>query len=173
MMKSDSTLAIFTGVSFLIIGALSICAPFATGLSVSILAGILLLCSGVYQIYSSFKHGVSAFIIILALINVAIAVCILLYPVIALETLTLLVGSYFIISGITEAIVAFKIRPEEGWGWMLFSAVMSVVLGVMVFTQFPLSALWVLGTLVGIKLMFSGSAILMLGISVRKGLKEA
>ena len=63
--------------------------------------------------------------------------------------------------------LAFHVRPHKGWGWMLFSAALSVLLGFMLLREWPLSGLWAVGTLVGINLIFSGVAMLSIGSTVR------
>jgi uncharacterized membrane protein HdeD (DUF308 family) len=55
----------------------------------------------------------------------------------------------------------------DGWGWMLVSGLVSVVLGVAIWKQWPLSGLWVIGLFVGIEMLTSGLSWLMLGLAVR------
>ena len=74
--------------------------------------------------------------------------------------------AYFFVDGIFSAIAAFQLRPAEGWGWLLASGVISVILAIMLWRQWPVSAVWLPGVLVGIKLIFSGMTMLMLGMAV-------
>ena len=60
------------------------------------------------------------------------------------------------IDGIWSLVAGFRWRPSEGWGWMVFSGIVSIILGVMIWRQFPVSALWLVGVLVGIRLLFTG-----------------
>jgi uncharacterized membrane protein HdeD (DUF308 family) len=85
-----------------------------------------------------------------------------------LAALTLMLGSYLIVDGIFGAVLAFQVRPEKGWGWMLFSAVMSGVLGFLLLREWPLTGLWAIGTLVGINLLFAGFSMISIGSSARK-----
>ena len=59
-------------------------------------------------------------------------------------------------------------RPHPGWGWLLFDGILSVVLGLMLWVQFPSSALWALGILAGISILLSGWTMVMLGVAIGK-----
>jgi uncharacterized membrane protein HdeD (DUF308 family) len=63
--------------------------------------------------------------------------------------------------------MAFQIKPTKGWGWVLFSGILFLVLGGMIWSQFPVSGAWAIGLLVGINLFFSGWRLAMLGIAAR------
>jgi uncharacterized membrane protein HdeD (DUF308 family) len=67
-----------------------------------------------------------------------------------------------------KAVAAFQLRPVRGWGWALASAVASIVLGLIVFSGWPGTALWVLGLMVGIDLLFYGWALLGLRAAVNR-----
>jgi uncharacterized membrane protein HdeD (DUF308 family) len=92
-------------------------------------------------------------------------------PVAALASMTLILAAYFVVTGIVEFFAAFGIRPAEGWGWMLLNGIVTLLLGLMIWRQFPVSGVWALGTLFGIKLLFSGASLLGLGMAVRRGVK--
>jgi uncharacterized membrane protein HdeD (DUF308 family) len=59
------------------------------------------------------------------------------------------------------------VRPAHGWGWLLFGGIVTVILGILIWTQWPESSLRVIGLLVGINLLFTGWALTMMGIAVR------
>jgi len=61
----------------------------------------------------------------------------------------------------------------EGWGWSLLSGIISLLLGLAIWRQWPLSGLWVIGLFVGIEMLFSGLSWLMLGLAVRSPAKAA
>ena len=84
-------------------------------------------------------------------------------PGMGLATLTLFLAAYFLVDGVFEIIWAFRLRPIKGWGWQLFSGIATLILGVMIWRQFPDSALWAVGLLVGVRLIFSGSSMIALG----------
>ena len=79
--------------------------------------------------------------------------------------LTLLAAAMFIIAGIFRMVAAITIRFPQ-WGWVLLNGAVALILGIMVFKQFPNSALWLIGTLFGIDLIFNGWTWVMLSIEV-------
>ena len=79
----------------------------------------------------------------------------------------------FIVTGIFELVSAFQIRPAEGWGWMLFNAIVTLLLAIMIWRQFPFSGAWAVGILFGAKLILSGWSLIFIGRSVRVAAKAA
>jgi uncharacterized membrane protein HdeD (DUF308 family) len=94
-------------------------------------------------------------------------------PGIGLATLTLMLGSYLLVDGVFGAVLALQVRPEKGWGWMLFSAATSVLLGFLLLREWPLTGLWAIGTLVGVNLLFTGLSMISVGSAARKLVKPA
>jgi uncharacterized membrane protein HdeD (DUF308 family) len=88
-------------------------------------------------------------------------------PLEGLVSITLLLAAYFVVTGIFELISAFHIRPAGGWGLMLFNGIVTLLLGIMIWSQFPLSGAWAVGILFGIKLIMSGWALIFIGRTVR------
>lgn len=170
--KENTGTTIFISALLIILGFLAIGAPFVTGLSVALLVGGLLLSSGVLQLLFAFKSKGGVLTYVMAVLNALVGFYMLANPGIALESLTLCVAIYLIVTGVSEAVVAFQLRPQQGWGWALFSALMSVLLGMMIWAQFPLSGMWMIGFLVGIKVLFSGFTLLMFALAARNEVKE-
>jgi uncharacterized membrane protein HdeD (DUF308 family) len=81
-------------------------------------------------------------------------------PDVALAGLTLFLAVYFFTSGLYEVWLALRLKPLKGWGSTLFAGIVTLILGVMIWRRFPTSAGWLVGTLVGIKLIFAGWAML-------------
>ncbi len=75
---------------------------------------------------------------------------------------------YLVVSGAFEVMMSFQFRPASGWGWAALSGAASVLLGIMIWNQFPLSGAWAIGILVGVRLFFNGLTLLMLGLAARK-----
>jgi uncharacterized membrane protein HdeD (DUF308 family) len=157
--KKDAKASKWVGILLLIAGFLSLVAPFSAGLSVTVMVGVLMLFSGVAQLFLVFKAGSFGEGILLALFAILSLVAggyMVSQPVEALATLTLFLAAYFVASGIVQIVGAFGARPEAGWGWFLFGGILSILLGAMIWRQFPLSGVWAVGTLVGIQLVMSG-----------------
>ena len=171
--KKNSGLTIATGVIVLLMGLLAMGSPFIAGLSIAMVVGILFIIGGIGQLAFAFQTGRRIFNIILGVLTVVVGIYMVMNPAAALASLTIFLAAYLIVSGIFEALMAFQIKPANGWGWSLFSGIISVLLGVMIWNQFPLSGAWAIGILLGVKLFFSGWTLLMFGLVARGMAKEA
>jgi uncharacterized membrane protein HdeD (DUF308 family) len=139
------------------------------------MVGALLVASGLSRLYLAFKmgsfgHGLLVFFV--GLVSIVAGGYMLARPGIGLATLTIFLASYFLVSGTFEIIWAFRLRPIDGWGWALFSGIAALILGVMIWRQFPVSGTWAVGILVGIQLIFTGTAIASICNAARKGTKK-
>ena len=95
-------------------------------------------------------------------------VYLIVHPVLGVVSLTLLLASLFVIEGILDIILFVKMRPIRGSTWVLLDGIISLLLGLMIYMQWPSSAAWAVGTLVGVSLIFSGVARVMMSLAVRK-----
>jgi hypothetical protein len=100
----------------------------------------------------------------------AIGFYILAHPLVGLESLTLAVAVYLFVEGVLEFILWFQLRTTPGKGWLLFDGIVTLVLAAMIGSTWPSSAAWVIGTLVGISIFFSGISRLVLSLTVRRRL---
>ena len=164
--KQDAKAAKWAGIFMLIAGFISLASPLAAGLSLTLMVGVMLLVGGVAQLFVVFRAGSFGAGLLMALLAVLTLVAggyMISQPLAALATLTLFLAGYFIAMGIIEIIGAFGAKPAAGWGWLLFDGIVSFVLGVMIWSQFPISGVWALGTLVGIRLIMSGWTLIAIG----------
>jgi len=169
--KKDAGLTMLLGGVMVLVGFLSMGSPLVAGLSVTMAVGIMLVIGGIGQLVFAVKTGTGLFSIVMGALTVILGAYMLSNIGSALASLTIFIAAYFIIEGITEAIMAFQLKPARGWGWALFSGLITVLLGAMIWNQFPLSGAWAIGTLVGIKLVFSGWSLLMFGMVARSTAK--
>ena len=75
---------------------------------------------------------------------------------------------FFVLEGITDLLAYFQNRSQAGSEWILFDGIVTLILGLIVWRQWPSSSLWVMGTLVGISMIFTGTTRWMLALAVRK-----
>ena len=156
----------WVGILILIAGFLSLIAPFGAGISVTVMIGVLMLFSGAVKLFLVFRagsFGEGALLAIFAVLSLVASGYMMSQPIEALATLTLVLAAYFVASGIIEAVGAFGAKPNQGWGWLLLGGIVSILLGVMIWRQFPLSGVWAVGTLVGVHLVMSGSTLIAVG----------
>ena len=88
-----------------------------------------------------------------------------LLPLSGIVTLTIVVAALFLADGLLEAIMAIRIRPHEGWGWVLVSGLAAIAAGLLIALQLPNSATWAIGLLVGIKMIFAGWSFVALALA--------
>lgn len=159
------------GILTILFGLMAIGAPFVSGLAVAMLVGIALLAAGISMTIFSFQAPSLGKVLIKLLfggLTVLAGIAVLAQPGMALVNLTILLGVYFLVDGFMTFVVAWNVKPQDGWGWLVFNALVTVVLGVMILKGWPETALWVVGMLVGIRLVFSGITMLTLGTAGRQ-----
>ena len=164
--KKDARTAKWAGIFLLVAGIISVVSPLAAGLSITVVIGVMLLLAGVAQLLVVFRagsFGAGLMLALLAILTLIAGGYMISQPLSAPATLTLFLAGYFIAMGIIEIIGAFGAKPAAGWGWLLFDGIVSFVLGVMIWSQFPISGVWALGTLVGIRLIMSGWTLIAIG----------
>jgi uncharacterized membrane protein HdeD (DUF308 family) len=173
--KKNAGWLVVLGVVTVIAGVLSIASPLISGLGVTVLVGIALVIAGVARTVGAFhagSFGQGALAFIGGILTFVAGMLLVARPGIGLATLTLLLGCLLLVDGVVGAVLAFHVRPEKGWGWMLFSAAMAIVLGFLLLKEWPLSGLWAIGTLVGISLLFSGFSLISIGSAARSLAKQ-
>ncbi|MCP4889755.1 HdeD family acid-resistance protein [Rubripirellula sp.] len=163
------------GILLVIFGVLAIGTPAVAGTAVVIVIGVLMLVAGIVQIVSGLRsEGFSDKLppLVLGLITTLAGLGVLGHPLLGLEFLTLLLTAFFIIEGIWKIIASFGYRPATGWLAMLFSGVITLALGGLIWKQWPMSGLWAVGVLVGVDLLMTGFSLIAIAATIR-GLRDA
>lgn len=159
------------GILWIILGTLAIIMPFAATLALEMVFGVLFVIGGVAQLIQAFRAkgwGGAAFQVLGGLLALALGVILLLFPLQGVLTLTILLAAFFVAQGIVKVVSAFRQQPSSGWGWLLFSGLLGIVVGIIIWAGLPGTAVWVLGLLVGIELIFSGWAMIMIAMAGKK-----
>ncbi|MEZ4288303.1 MAG: HdeD family acid-resistance protein [Polyangiales bacterium] len=168
--ESSAKMGTLLGVCTIILGMVALFMPFVSGLAISSLVAILLVAAGVVRfVYAfratSFASGLWG--VIVGVVSIAGGVAMLNYPMLGLESMTLVLVMYLIAEGILESVIALRGRPAKGWGWMLVSGIVSIGLGAYIYSTLPASGLFSIGVLVGVDLIFSGWAMIAIASSAR------
>jgi uncharacterized membrane protein HdeD (DUF308 family) len=166
-LAGNRTVVAVAGGVIALLGVLAIAAPFVTGLSLSLVLGALLVAGGFLRIAAAFSApawGGAVFEVGLAILYGVAGVSLLVNPVLGLATLTLLLGAYFLAEGVVKMLMGLRVRRNDNWGWLLFSGAVSLVLASLILLEFPSSAAWAVGLLVGVDLVTSGLAVVLLGL---------
>jgi uncharacterized membrane protein HdeD (DUF308 family) len=159
------------GILMIVCGVLAISMPLASSVGIVIVLAWLVLIAGVsHLIYAFQSHSARGVVwqIVVAVLYGAVGVYLLAHPLLGVASLTLVLAGFFVAEGIIETILYFRVREMAHSGWVLFDAVVTLVLGVMIWRRWPASSVWVLGTLVGISLIFSGLSRVMLSMAARR-----
>lgn len=151
-------------------GVLAIGLPVAAGIAVNLVVAWLLgFCGVAHLVFGWHIRGIGGVIwqILLGALYIGIGAYLLTHPVAGLVTLTLALAIYLFAEGLLELILSFRVRPRQGWGWLLLDGIVTLILAIMIWRTWPASTEWVIGTLVGISMIFSGATRLMLSLAAR------
>ena len=163
------------GVITIILGILAMLAPGLTGMSIVMLVGVFVIGGGIVRMIWAFQAGSLGRGLLMFGIGGLTLLCgifLAANPLFASGVLTIILAIYFVVDGIFEITASFQLKPEPGWGWMLFGGIVSVLFGIMIWGQFPLSGAWAIGILLGIKLFFVGLIMITGGSVVRSAAAE-
>ena len=158
------------GVALVIGGIILIAAPLATSIAVTILIAAVLFIGGLVQIYHAFKtHGTASFLwnLITGIIAVVGGIVIYVNPLAGTLALTVVIAAIFVAQGISQILLAFKLKPHEGWVWVLIAGLVSLAAGVMIWLELPSSAAWALGLLAGISVMLNGWSYIAIALAAK------
>ncbi|MBE9075732.1 DUF308 domain-containing protein [Romeria aff. gracilis LEGE 07310] len=161
-----STGAVILGVLLIILGIIAIAEPVFASVVIDLFLGWLFVIGGIIQFIYAFKSrhtGAAVLKILVSLLAIAVGAFLVLNPLRGVLSLTLIVGIYFFIDGALRVITAFQIKPRARWGWMLLSGILNIILGILIWSQWPFEAAWIIGLLVGISLVVNGTAAILLG----------
>ena len=162
------------GIVQIVAGTLAVGFAFSATLASVVTLGVLLLIAAGAQtaaaIWARDWSGFFLFLLVGVLYAVA-GILSLQHPVLAAEGLTLMLAAAFLAGGIFRIIVAL-VERFPSWGWVLCNGVITVLLGIAIWQQWPGSGLWVLGTFVGIDLIVNGVTWSVLAVGVRQGITQ-
>ncbi len=161
------------GIILVILGIAAVIVPPIAGLFTTIFLGWLFVIAGIAGLVFTLQargapgFGWSLFSAIVAIVAGAL---LLWRPLQGLATLTYVLIAYFIVDGVLLIFLAIAHRRELSgrWEWMLVNGVMDLILGAIILVQLPFTIAWALGLLVGIDLVFGGSALIAMALDARK-----
>jgi uncharacterized membrane protein HdeD (DUF308 family) len=157
------------GVALILLGGAAVGLSFSATLATVQVFGILLLVGAIFQVVTALwgRCWRGSFLHLLAGVLYLIAgVFTIEDPLEVVMGLTLLVTASLLVCGVLR-IIQSAIERFDGWGWEFLNGTVSLLLGMAIWRQWPLSGLWVIGLFVGIEMLFSGLSWVMLGLAVR------
>ena len=163
------------GILLVLIGMAAIAFPFLSTLAAKIAIGWIFLVAGVVEVFHAFyvKRWAGFFWnLLIGLLYIAAGVWLAFFPLTGILTLTIVIAALFIAEGIMKLIMGFRMRPHEGLGWVIFSGLVAIAAGLLIALSLPASAVWALGLLAGINLLFSGWSFIYLALSGKRASDE-
>ena len=161
------------GIILVLLGLAAILVPLVATLALTIIIGWIFLVSGIMGLITTFWARQAPgfwWALISAIIGIAAGIVLLLWPVSGSVSLTLVLIAFFVIEGIASIMYAIEHRNQltGRWVWMLVSGVVDLILAGIIFAGLPGTALWALGLLVGINMVFGGVALIGMALAARQ-----
>lgn len=160
------------GIALLVLGFLAILIPNVASIAVEIVIGWVLLLSGVFGLISTFRlRGAPGFgwSLLSAVIAIVAGIVLLAWPLSGVVSLTLILTAFLTLEGIASIMLALQSRHgfSARWGMLLFSGLIDLGLAALIFLGLPGTAAWAIGLLVGINMVFGGSALISMALHAR------
>jgi uncharacterized membrane protein HdeD (DUF308 family) len=162
-----------TGAASVVLGILAIAASFTATLATVVFLGCLIFAGGLVHFIQSLSiRGWTGFFghSLATVLYGVVGWYMIMHPAASAASLTLLIGVLLMVGGLYQIVTSVALLYKS-WGWALLNGIVSGLLGVFIFRQWPASALWVIGTFVGIDLVLRGWATLMLALAARGAIK--
>lgn len=159
------------GIVYVLAGFVAIGHPMISTYAVELVIGVILLVGGVISVVGSFFSGDwKRFLLILisGVLYLIVSYLLLKNPLEGVITLTILLAAFLLVEGIFKIIHAFQMKPTPNWGWLLISGIASLILGVLIYAEFPSSSTYILGLLVGIYFLINGFSMIMFSFAVKE-----
>ena len=164
------------GILFIVLGTVGIGMAVALTIASLLVFGVLLLAGGVVQLIEAFKNKgwrSTLWHVLIAILYIVGGITVLDDPILASQVLTLVLAAAIFAIGVVRVGVALQHRGTAGWGWTLLGGIISIVLGVLIYARWPISALWLIGMFVAIDLIVSGWSYVFLALAARKAGSQA
>ncbi|MGB5960053.1 MAG: HdeD family acid-resistance protein [Coleofasciculaceae cyanobacterium] len=175
--KKSINASIWIGALLILLGIGAIALPRFSTIVAETWIALILVSAGAAKIVYAFQNrsAESGFIwkLLLSILYIATGVMLFVYPLTGVLTLTILLGSFLLTEGVFELILAFKLRPQQNWTWALGNGIITLILGAMIWFQWPFNAPWLIGTLVGVSVLFTGISRIMLSLNIRSALNQS
>jgi uncharacterized membrane protein HdeD (DUF308 family) len=169
--RQASTASVIWGVLLIVFGIAAVAAPFVAAVAVNLAIAWLIILAGVVHLILGFRaHSAGGLIwkVLVGLAYLCFGIYLFTHPVLGVASLTLLLASLFLLEGIFDVILFFNLRSLPGSGMFLLDGIVTLLLALLIYIQWPSSAAWAIGTLVGISMIISGISRVTLSMHVRR-----
>jgi len=161
------------GIALLVLGSLAIIVPALASLAATLVLGWILLLSGIIGLIATIRarHAPGLWwSLISALVGIVAGALLLAWPLQGIFSLTAVLIAFLILEGVVSILYALEHRKgiSGRWGWMLASGILDLVLGGILLAGLPGSAVWALGIIIGINMIFGGWALIAMALAARE-----
>ena len=171
VVRQASTLSLLWGVLLICLGVLAVGSPMVAAVAVNVFVAWLIVTAGVVHVIVAFHTREAGSVIWRLLVGLAY-ICfggyLIARPALGVASLTLVLASLFLVEGIFNIVMYFKVRSIMRATWILLDGIVTLLLGLMIYVRWPSSSAWAIGTLVGVSMIFSGVTRVMVSWAVRK-----
>lgn len=171
IVRQASTWSILWGASLIIFGMLAVGSPFVAAVAVNAVIAWLIVFAGVVHLILAFHaHGAGSLLwkLLVGLAYLFFGGYLIVHPALGVASLTLVLASLFLVEGVLDIVLFFQMRSMRGSSWVLIDGIVTLLLGLMIYAQWPSSSAWAIGTLVGVSMIISGVTRVMLSLAVRR-----
>ncbi|MGA7933126.1 MAG: HdeD family acid-resistance protein [Kovacikia sp.] len=175
-LKQGLNWSIAIGVLLILLGVAAIAFPVFSTYAAEIWISWIILFAGIGKIVYAFQtrnEGGFLWKLLLGILYAGTGVFLLVYPLQGILTLTLALGIFLLVEGVFEIILAFQMRPAKGWGLSLANGITTLILGGLIWFEWPLNGPFAIGLLVGISMIFTGFTRFSLSVAARSALGQA
>jgi uncharacterized membrane protein HdeD (DUF308 family) len=157
----------------ILLGLAALMIPLAAGVAANLVVAWLLMLGGFGHLFFAWHvrgAGGHLWETLVGLAYLSVGMFMLVHPLLGLLSLTFVLGCYLLVKGIAEIVLGFQLKPMSGSGWLFFDGAISVVLAGFIYWRLPYAAEWLVGTYIGITILFSGVSRLMLSMAAKRGI---
>jgi uncharacterized membrane protein HdeD (DUF308 family) len=159
------------GVVYLLAGFIALGSVVVATVASVLVVGVMMIIAGVAEVFSAFQvksWGKFLLWVLLGALYIIAGFVTFENPLLAAALLTLILGASLVASGIMRIVLAFSMKQETPWIWILVSGVITLLLGLLILAHWPVSSLYILGLFLGIDLIMAGAAWVGLGFGLRR-----
>jgi uncharacterized membrane protein HdeD (DUF308 family) len=170
-LRAKSGWIVALGVVYLVTGYIALGSVVLATFASVVVVGVMMIIAGVAEVFSAFQiksWGKFLFWVLLGVLYIVAGFVTFENPLLAAAVLTLILGASLVASGIMRIILAFSMKRETPWVWVVLSGVITLLLGLLILAHWPVSSLYILGLFLGIDLIMAGVGWIALGFGLRR-----
>lgn len=170
--RENRTLFMIEGAVMVVLGLIAILWPQIATLTTAVFVGWLFIIGGIVRLVSTFRHREAPgfwWSVLTGVLAVVVGFILVADPFAGALTLTVVLIAMFVIEGVFQIVAGIEFRKAaaSSWVWMIVSGVIDLALAVLLLAGWPGTAVWAVGLLVGINLLFAGVALFMTAMAAK------